>query len=207
MYCNLPDISTQNLDYLQYLDKFNSFFYIPEANKINKAYGQYVTALWEYLSDFFHRIQPLVNVDEYVQGWNNEFTEKWNKGELIGWKPPRKPTTAQPPAPTPLRLGMFNSPEELEALGLDRLKEGLEALGLKCGGTLSQRAQRLWSVRGKKQEDIPANLKVKKHTETNGVEKESTNGSSFVFLGTGDDGRRQVCFLLSYIISPVDCLD
>lgn len=191
MYCNLPNITTHNLDYLQYLDKFNSFFYIPEANKINKAYGQYLTALWEYLSDFFHRIQPLVNIDDYLQEWNNEFSEKWNKGELMGWKPPRKPYT-QPTAPTPLRLGMFNSPEELEALGLDRLKEGLEALGLKCGGTLSQRAQRLWSVRGKKPEDIPDNLKAKKTTDKNGTHTEISNGSSFVFLGTGDDGRRQV---------------
>jgi len=57
---------------------------------------------------------------------------------------------------------MFNSVEELEALGLDRLKQGLEALGLKCGGTLRDRAERLWSVRGKKPNDIPEKLKAKK---------------------------------------------
>ena len=38
--------------------------------------------------------------------------------------------------------GMFNDSKELEALGMDRLKEGLEALGLKCGGTLQDRAKR-----------------------------------------------------------------
>jgi splicing factor 3A subunit 3 len=37
---------------------------------------------------------------------------------------------------------MFNDSKELEALGMDRLKEGLEALGLKCGGTLQDRAKR-----------------------------------------------------------------
>jgi splicing factor 3A subunit 3 len=177
LYCNLPNMTTtptttgtgtgigiQSLDYLQYLDKFNSFFYIPEGQKLNKAYGEYVTALWNYLRDFFHRIQPLVDVNEYLEEWKKEFIEKWNHGQIMGWKIPRKIVSSDQSsaAPTPLRLGMFHSPEELEALGLDRLKEGLEALGLKCGGTLSERAKRLWSVRGKKQEEIPANLKAKK---------------------------------------------
>ena len=44
----------------------------------------------------------------------------------------------------PLDLGPYNSAEELEAVGLDRLKSALMALGLKCGGTLQQRAQRLY---------------------------------------------------------------
>lgn len=43
---------------------------------------------------------------------------------------------------------------------MDRLKEGLEALGLKCGGTLEQRADRLFSVKGKKTEEIDQKLKV-----------------------------------------------
>lgn len=43
---------------------------------------------------------------------------------------------------------------------MDRLKEGLEALGLKCGGTLEQRADRLFSVKGKKPEEIDQKLKV-----------------------------------------------
>lgn len=44
---------------------------------------------------------------------------------------------------------------------MDRLKEGLEALGLKCGGTLEQRADRLFSVKGKKPEEIDQKLKVR----------------------------------------------
>ena len=204
-YCNLPNITTSNtstgigiqsLDYLQYLDKFNSFFYIPEGQKLNKSYGEYVMALWNYLQDFFHRIQPLVDMNEYLEEWKKEFIEKWNQGQIMGWKAPRKIVSSDQSSatPTPLRLGMFNSPEELEALGLDRLKEGLEALGLKCGGTLSERAKRLWSVRGKKQEEIPANLKAKKGPllQNGDHDKENLNGATFVPLGTGDDGRRQV---------------
>ena len=42
----------------------------------------------------------------------------------------------------------FSSWEELASLGLDRLKSALMALGLKCGGTLEERAQRLFSTKG-----------------------------------------------------------
>lgn len=43
---------------------------------------------------------------------------------------------------------------------MDRLKEALEAIGLKCGGTLEQRADRLFSVKGKAPEQIDQKLKV-----------------------------------------------
>lgn len=41
-----------------------------------------------------------------------------------------------------------SSVEQLERLGLDVLKEELMRRGLKCGGTLAERAARLFSVRG-----------------------------------------------------------
>lgn len=48
-----------------------------------------------------------------------------------------------------LELSAFSSWEELASLGLDRLKSALLALGLKCGGTLEERAQRLFSTKGR----------------------------------------------------------
>jgi len=45
-------------------------------------------------------------------------------------------------------LNSFNDVVELESLGLDGLKAELIRLGLKCGGTLKQRAERLWSTKG-----------------------------------------------------------
>ncbi|XP_034387197.1 replication stress response regulator SDE2 [Cyclopterus lumpus] len=41
-----------------------------------------------------------------------------------------------------------SSVDQLESLGLDVLKEELMSRGLKCGGTLKERAQRLFSIRG-----------------------------------------------------------
>lgn len=53
-----------------------------------------------------------------------------------------------------LDLSAFSSWEELASLGLDRLKSALMALGLKCGGTLEERAQRLFATKGKQLEDL-----------------------------------------------------
>ncbi|XP_059838708.1 splicing regulator SDE2 [Hypanus sabinus] len=52
----------------------------------------------------------------------------------------------------------FNSAEELECLGLDRLKSELMEMGLKCGGTLQERAARLFSVKGLSREQIDPTL-------------------------------------------------
>ncbi|XP_029790761.1 replication stress response regulator SDE2 [Suricata suricatta] len=53
-----------------------------------------------------------------------------------------------------LDLLAFSSMAEMEALGLDKLKTELTARGLKCGGTLQERASRLFSVRGLAQEQV-----------------------------------------------------
>ena len=45
-------------------------------------------------------------------------------------------------------LDSFASAAELEALGPDVLKAELILLGLKCGGTVGERAARLWATRG-----------------------------------------------------------
>lgn len=45
-------------------------------------------------------------------------------------------------------LDSYSSAEELESLGLEHLKEELMSRGLKCGGTLQQRAQRLFATKG-----------------------------------------------------------
>ncbi|KAK0150209.1 Replication stress response regulator SDE2 [Merluccius polli] len=53
------------------------------------------------------------------------------------------------------------SPEDLEVLGLARLKDELVTRGCKCGGTLKERAARLYSVRGLTPEQIDPMLRAK----------------------------------------------
>lgn len=58
-------------------------------------------------------------------------------------------------------LAAFSSAAELESLGLERLKCELMARGLKCGGTLQERAARLFAVRGLAKELIDPALFAK----------------------------------------------
>ena len=163
-YCNLPNIPGNNtIDYIQYLEKFNSFFYISENNKGSK-YLSYIKDLLEYLHGFFLRVQPLVDLNELIINWETTFNDSWAIGKINGWV--LKNSNSNNKNPQPLNLGIFNAADDLESLGNDRLKEACEAIGLKCGGTIKERALRLWSVRGMKFEDIPQKLKAKKEIKS-----------------------------------------
>uniref|UniRef100_W5ULX9 Replication stress response regulator SDE2 n=1 Tax=Ictalurus punctatus TaxID=7998 RepID=W5ULX9_ICTPU len=64
-------------------------------------------------------------------------------------------------ADTPLNLLSVSGVEELEALGMERLKAELMNRGMKCGGTLRERAARLYSVRGLSADQIDPTLLAK----------------------------------------------
>ncbi|GAB4861598.1 hypothetical protein Ancab_036791 [Ancistrocladus abbreviatus] len=65
-------------------------------------------------------------------------------------------------AEQPLNLDDFSSAAELEVLGMERLKSELQACGLKCGGTLQERAARLFLLRTTPLEQLPRKLFAKK---------------------------------------------
>ncbi|OMP08617.1 hypothetical protein COLO4_06292 [Corchorus olitorius] len=62
----------------------------------------------------------------------------------------------------PLNFDDFNSPKEMEVLGLERLKSELQARGLKCGGTLPERAARLFLLKSTPLDKLPKKLLAKK---------------------------------------------
>ncbi|KAL3815126.1 hypothetical protein ACJIZ3_016394 [Penstemon smallii] len=62
----------------------------------------------------------------------------------------------------PLNFDEYNSASELEVLGLERLKLELQARGLKCGGTLQERAARLFLLKTTPLEKLPKKLLAKK---------------------------------------------
>lgn len=62
-----------------------------------------------------------------------------------------------------LDLMKFNNEDEMEALGADALKHALGARGMKVGGTLKERAHRLWLARGVDLEMLDAALLAPKN--------------------------------------------
>jgi len=75
--------------------------------------------------------------------------------------PKKKRTKPEPVVAEPLDLDQYTSETQLEGLGMDRLKGALMAIGVKCGGSLQERAARLWSLKGLKREDYPMKVRAK----------------------------------------------
>ena len=71
------------------------------------------------------------------------------------------PKTEEVQEEVELDLKLYSSSVELEALGLDRLKRELTRHGLKCGGTITQRAERLFLLRDKTRDELDKKLFAK----------------------------------------------
>uniref|UniRef100_A0A665TGG2 Matrin-type domain-containing protein n=1 Tax=Echeneis naucrates TaxID=173247 RepID=A0A665TGG2_ECHNA len=138
-YINLK--GAEKPEYITYLSSFDQLFDIPKDRK-NAEYKRYLEMLLEYLQDYTDRVKPLLDQNELYGKVLTEFEKKWENGTFPGW--PKETSSALTHAGAHLDLSAFSSWEELASLGLDRLKSALMALGLKCGGTLEERAQRLF---------------------------------------------------------------
>nr|SVE76197.1 EOG090X0OE5 [Daphnia hispanica] len=71
------------------------------------------------------------------------------------------PAASEPTVFLPINLLDFDSSKSLESLGLNHLKHELQRLGLKCGGSLSERTSRLYSIKGLSIEEIDPSLLAK----------------------------------------------
>ncbi|KAB0802975.1 hypothetical protein PPYR_05161 [Photinus pyralis] len=142
-YINLKGI--EKVDYITYLSMFEQLYDIPKERKTGE-YRRYLVMLIEYLSWFVQRVKPLMDLEADLQTEVDAVINQWDSGTVPGW--PKETGSALANVGAHLELSAFNSWEELASLGLDRLKSALLALGLKCGGTLEERAQRLWATKG-----------------------------------------------------------
>ncbi|GFG37607.1 hypothetical protein Cfor_12689 [Coptotermes formosanus] len=147
-YVNLKGI--EKVDYITYLTTFDHLFDIPKDRK-NSEYRKYLDVLLDYLHTYLMRVRPLLDLNSELENVQRQFQVQWENGNFPGW--PKETGSALTHVGAHLDLSAFSSWEELASLGLDRLKSALMALGLKCGGTLEERAQRLFGTKGKKSLD------------------------------------------------------
>ncbi|XP_067675220.1 splicing factor 3A subunit 3-like [Haliotis asinina] len=167
-YLNLKGI--EKIDYITYLTIFDRLFDVTKDKK-NAAYKEYLVFLLDYMADYTTRVRPLLDLNEEVDGVQKEFEKIWSDGMFPGW--PKEATGALTHSGAHLDLSAFSSWEELASLGLDRLKSALMALGLKCGGTLEERAQRLFNTKGKNLEDLDPSLFAKSKPGKAGKNRDS----------------------------------
>lgn len=143
LYINLKNI--EQIDYLTYLVSFDRLFEIPKERK-NHEYKKYLNKVLDYLYNFLQRGKPILNLEKELQEAMDDFNSKYESGNFMGW--PKETGSALAHSGAHLDLSAFSSVEELMSLGLDRLKSALQALSMKCGGSLEQRAKRLFGTKG-----------------------------------------------------------
>ncbi|XP_012502122.1 PREDICTED: splicing factor 3A subunit 3 [Propithecus coquereli] len=148
-------------------------------NPSEEAQSKYLEMLLEYLQDYTDRVKPLQDQNELFGKIQTEFEKKWENGTFPGW--PKETSSALTHAGAHLDLSAFSSWEELASLGLDRLKSALLALGLKCGGTLEERAQRLFSTKGKSLESLDTSL-FAKNPKSKGTKRDTERNKDIAFL-------------------------
>jgi splicing factor 3A subunit 3 len=166
-YVNLKGID--KVDYITYLSIFDKLFDIPKEKKGSMDYRMYLGTLLNYLFDFTKRTTPLMDINEELSEAQHDFEAKFSTGEFPGW--PKETGGALAHTGAHLDLSAFSSPEELASLGLDRIKSALMALGLKCGGTLEERSNRLFGTKGKKLSELDPSLFTKNKSGASKGEK------------------------------------
>ena len=76
---------TRRLDYVTYLNNFDTFHEIPIKAK-DSNYKQYLVDLLNYLKSFFARTQPLLSVAQIEDKHSADFTERWETRQIRGWE-------------------------------------------------------------------------------------------------------------------------
>ncbi|KAJ6760296.1 SPLICING FACTOR SF3A-RELATED [Salix purpurea] len=132
------------IEYSTYLDIFSQPHNLPRKVKFTRQYKEYMENLLEYLAYFFQRTEPLQDLDRILSKVTAEFEEQWENGTVQGWEKNAQENGHVPADHTVIDLDFYSTVEELKEVGPEKLKEALAALGLKSGGTVQQRAERLF---------------------------------------------------------------
>ncbi|PIA54848.1 hypothetical protein AQUCO_00901027v1 [Aquilegia coerulea] len=194
----------KHIEYSVYLDVFSQPNHVPRNLKLTRTYREYLEHLLDYLIHFFQRIEPLQDLDRIFSKVETEFEELWADGKIEGWKNKVLENGHIPSNDSVVDLDYYSTVEELMEVGPEKLKEGLAALGLKTGGTVKQRAERLFLTK-----HTPLAKLDKKHF-AKGSRDVGLNGASDASQQTDDVRQialmetklKRICELLSEFCRP-----
>ena len=133
--------------------------HVPKATALTAAYPRYVKQLVTYFSSFLRRTQPLVPLTRLIEAAEDDFASRWDKGEVSRWQAGGEAGGGG--AAALVDLTGVGSAAELEAMGMEALKLQLSQVGLKVGGNLTQRAERLFLLKTMPIDQVPKKERAK----------------------------------------------
>ena len=175
--------TTSNLSYLDFLSFLSKGLNtsIPEADKLRdrRKYARFLRDLETYLTGFLKRTSPFLNVSsEVIAPAITSFEKEWaEKGGVAGWECRQAEASMVLESKVEgngqssngngtdvgIDLSKYATSADLEkAVSGDELKSELARLGLKCGGTVSDRAARLFLTKDTPLDKLPAKVFAKK---------------------------------------------
>ncbi|GFP81095.1 splicing factor 3a subunit 3 [Phtheirospermum japonicum] len=172
----------QHIEYSAYLDVFSDTARISRKLKLTRQYREYLQKLLEYLIYFFERTEPLQDLERIFSKVIAEFEERWSIGSVEGWENENHENGNVQQQDALIDLDYYSTAEQLAEVGPEKLKEALAALGLKTGGTVQQRAERLFLTK-----DTPLEKLDRKHF-VKGSRGPQQNGGA-VALQSSEDAK------------------
>ncbi|EEF48955.1 splicing factor 3a, putative [Ricinus communis] len=190
------------IEYSAYLDIFPQLHNIPRKLKLNRQYMEYMENLLQYLISFFQRTEPLQDLDRIFSKVVSEFEEQWEIGKLQGWERDVHENGEVPAQHSVIDLDYYSTIEELMDVGPQKLKEALAALGLKTGGTIQQRAERLFLTKHTPLENLDKKhfLRGSRGTEQNGGAAASREAENSKEIALTEAKITRLCDLLDETI-------
>ncbi|CAN6332746.1 unnamed protein product [Urochloa humidicola] len=156
---------------------------ISQSHKKTRQYREYFKHILEYLTSFLYRTEPLQDVEKIFAKLESEFEERWANGEVPGWG--NKSTVEE----SEIDLDYYSTVEELVELGPEKLKQALAARGLKSGGTVQQRGERLFLLKHTPLEQLDRKHFVKV-PRTRDDSNATSNGNNFM-----DDLKKEIALM------------
>ncbi|XP_027103575.1 splicing factor SF3a60 homolog [Coffea arabica] len=191
----------ERIEYTAYLDVFSQPHKIPQKLKFMRQYREYLQKLLEYLVYFFERTEPLQDLGRIFSKVTTEFEEQWTSGNVEGWENESQENGHAPDEHPVIDLGKYSTVEELirdSEVGPEKLKKALAALGLKTGGTVEERAKRLFLTKDKPLEELDRKnfAKASHQSDLNGVLSTPLSGKDAKEIALMEAKVSKLCDLL-----------
>ena len=180
---NNDDNETKPISYIEYLE--NAFFATSlEKTKLqtknNRPYQRYCNNILTYLKQYIKRIEPIDSVQILY-----EARMKATTVVVINNNNNNNANTNEKNLP---KLSTFKSLQDLEKIDGNILKQMLGLKKMKQGGTINERAKRLWTVKDMEQDEIPKKLlaKIKKKRRRKDNNNNNSTAKNTITTTTND---------------------
>ncbi|MQM05972.1 hypothetical protein Taro_038796 [Colocasia esculenta] len=131
-----------------------------------------------------------------------EFEDLWEGGKILGWENKGLENGHISSQESVLDLDYYSTVEELMEVGPEKLKEALAALGLKTGGTVLQRAERLFLTKHTPLEKLDRKhfARSSRVSEQNGAAPDPQQNASMKEIALLENEVQKMCELLTETI-------